>query len=101
MNGTDTFGDVSPDYERFEAERFAQDHGAEHVVVADVEDREAHLLVNTLVDDGLVTPVPNERVLVHEPSDVAFNSIVQLAVFHRGWTAALDVDAKTGEDVDL
>jgi len=38
----------------------------------------------------VVTPIPNERVLVHEPSDEAFDSILQLAVFHRGWTAARD-----------
>jgi hypothetical protein len=40
--------------------------------------------------DDDVTPIPNERVLVHEPSDEAFDSILQLAVFHRGWTAARD-----------
>ncbi|ELZ78877.1 MULTISPECIES: hypothetical protein [Haloferax] len=34
--------------------------------------------------------MPDERVLVHEPSDKAFDSILQLAVFYRGWTAARD-----------
>lgn len=39
---------------------------------------------------GTVTPVVDQRVLVHEPSGAAFQSIQQLAVFHEGWTAAAD-----------
>ncbi|WP_255418829.1 hypothetical protein [Haloferax sp. Atlit-48N] len=37
-------------------------------------------------------PIPDERVLIHEPSDGASDSILQLVVFHRGWTAARDTD---------
>jgi len=55
------------------------------------------LVVNDLVDDDVVTSIPDEQVLVHEPSDEAFDSILQLAVFHRGWIAACDID---GEDSD-
>lgn len=36
----------------------------------------------------MVIPVAEQRVLVHEPSGTAFDSITQLAVFHRGWAAA-------------
>ena len=37
-----------------------------------------------LVEEDVVSPVPEHRVLVHEPSGEAFDSITQLAVFHRG-----------------
>jgi hypothetical protein len=93
MIGTDAFDDASTDHERFEAELVAQDQDAARGAVADISDRRAHALVKELVDDDVVTPVPNERVLVHEPSDEAFHSIIQLAVFHRGWTAGCDTNA--------
>ncbi|ELY62783.1 hypothetical protein [Natrinema versiforme] len=32
--------------------------------------------------------------LVHEPSGTTFDLTTQLAVFHRGWTAARDADAE-------
>jgi hypothetical protein len=44
----------------------------------------------------VVTPVPDKRVFVHEPSGTAFGSSTQLAVFHQGWTAACNAD-KEGE----
>jgi hypothetical protein len=91
MLGTDALDDASDDHERFEAELVTQDQDAARVAVADIDERRAHSLVNDLVDD-VVTPIPDERVLVHEPSDEAFDSILQLAVFHRGWTAARDAD---------
>lgn len=94
MTGRDAFDDASADYERFEAELVAQDQDAARVVVADIDDRRAYSLVNDLVDDDVVTPIPDERVLVHEPSDEAFDSILQLAVFHQGWTAARDADER-------
>lgn len=47
----------------------------------------AHRLVNDLLEEGAVLPVPEERLLVHEPGAKAFESILQLAVFHRGWAA--------------
>jgi hypothetical protein len=93
MIGTNAFDDASTDHERFEAELFAQDRDAARGAVADIGDRRAHAPVNDLVDDDVVTPVPNERVLVHEPSDEAFHSIIQLAAFHRGWTAGRDANA--------
>ena len=83
------FDDTSTDYERFEVEQLAQDRDAEQST-ADLIDGTARRLVNGLVDDGVVTPVAERRVLVHDPSGEAFDSITQLAVFHRGWTAARD-----------
>jgi hypothetical protein len=92
MSGTDALNDASADNERFEAELIAQDQDAARVAVADIDDGRAHALVNGLVDDGVVTSIPDEQVLVHEPSDEAFDSILQLEVFHRGWIAACDID---------
>ena len=96
MYGTDALDDTSADHERFETELLAQDQDAARVAVVDIDDKRAHSLVSDLVDDDIVTPIPGERLLVHDPSDKAFDSILQLAVFHRGWTAARDTD-KRGE----
>jgi hypothetical protein len=92
MSGTDALDDASADNERFEAELVAQDQDAASVAVADIDDGRAYARVNDLVDDDVVTPIPDERVFVHEPSDEAFDSILQLVVFHRGWIAACDID---------
>ncbi|WP_206042993.1 hypothetical protein [Haloferax volcanii] len=92
MPSTDALDDASADHVWFEAELIAQDQDAARVAVADIDERGAHSLVKDLVDDDVVTPIPDERVLVHEPSDEAFDSIRQLAVFHRGWTVAHDTD---------
>jgi hypothetical protein len=40
----------------------------------------------------MVRPIPDQQVLVHDPSGEAFDSITQLAVFHRGWRAARDAE---------
>ena len=94
MAGPDPHDDTSRDYERFEKEQLAQDRDATSVDTADVDDPTAQRLVNDLVDADVVTPVPENRVLVHEPSGAAFNSTTQLAVYHRGWTAGRDADAE-------
>ena len=60
--------------------------------MADIDERSARRLVNDLIKDDVVTPVADQRVLVHEPSGEAFDSIAQLAVFHRGWRAARDAE---------
>jgi len=62
------------------------------VATADIDERSARRLVNDLIEDDVVTPVADQRVLVHEPSGEAFDSITQLAVFHRGWRAARDAE---------
>jgi len=94
MPGPDPHDDTSHDYEQFENEQLAQDRDVAVVDTADVDDRTAQRLVNDLVDADVVTPVPEDHVLVHEPSGTAFDSTTQLAVFHRGWTAGRDADGE-------
>jgi len=84
--------DTSADYEQFEKTLLDQDRDASGVDTGDVNDATAQNLVNKLVDADIVTPVPEDQVLVHEPSGTAFHSTTQLAVFHRGWTAAHDAN---------
>ncbi|MDB2242645.1 hypothetical protein PM076_15245 [Halorubrum ezzemoulense] len=94
MPGPDPHDDTSRDYEWFEKEQLAQDRDAASVDTADVDDTTAQRLVSDLVDADVVTPVPEDHVLVHKPSGTAFDSTTQLAVFHRGWTANRDADAE-------
>ena len=94
MPGPDPHDGTSRDDDRFEKEQLAQDRDAIGVDTADVDDLTAQRLVNDLVDADVVTPVPEDHVLVHEPSGTAFDSTTQLAVFHRGWTAGRDADAE-------
>jgi len=94
MPGPDPYDDTSSDHEQFEKEQLAQDRDAASVDTADVDDTTAENLVSDLVDADLVTPVPEDQVLIHEPSGTAFDSSTQLAVFHRGWTAGRDADAE-------
>ncbi|WP_408960789.1 hypothetical protein [Natrinema sp. 74] len=95
MTGSDMFDDTSADYEQFEAELVAHDQDAVRVATADIDGNAARHLVSNLVDRDVVTPVPDGRVLVHEPSGEAFDSITQLAVFHNGWTAARNASEET------
>jgi len=94
MHGPDPHDDTSRDYEQFEKEQLAQGRDAAGVDTADVDDATTQRLVSDLVDADVVTPVPVEQVLVHEPSATAFVSTTQLAVFHRGWTAGRDANAE-------
>ncbi|WP_434523147.1 hypothetical protein [Halorubrum sp. AS12] len=94
MPGPYPHEETSRDYERFEKEQLAQDRDAAGVDTADIDDATAQRLVSDLVDADVVTPVPEDQVLVHEPSGTAFDSSTQLAVFHRGWTAGRDADAE-------
>jgi hypothetical protein len=96
MTGPDILDDTTDDYERLETELVAQDRDVARVSTADIDERRARHLVNDLIEDDVVTPIPDQRVLVHDPSGGAFDSITQLAVFHRGWRAATDVDAGDG-----
>ncbi|ESP86826.1 hypothetical protein [Candidatus Halobonum tyrrellensis] len=89
MDSPTAFDDTSTDHERFETEQLAQDRDAEQST-ADLTDGTARRLVTDLVDDGVVTSVAERRVLVHDRSGEAFDSITQLAAFHRGWTAGCD-----------
>jgi hypothetical protein len=94
MTGQDIINDTTGDYDRLETELVAQDRDASRVATADIDETTARRLVGDLVEDDVVTPIPDQRVLVHEPSSTPFESITQLAVFHRGWRAATDADAE-------
>jgi len=94
MRGPDPHDDTSRDYEQFEKEQLAQDRDATSVDTADIDDATAQRLVNALADADVVTPVPEDQVLVHEPSSTVFDLSTQLAVFHRGWTAGRDADSE-------
>ena len=67
---------------------------ADGAAVTDIDKRRARRLVGELIEDDMVRPIPDQRVLVHNPSSEGFESIIQLAVFHRGWRAATSVDAE-------
>ena len=84
MTGPDRHDSTADDHERFEAELLAQDQDAARVATADIDESVAKQLIRDLVDTGVVTPVPDQRMLVHDPSGMKFKSRVQLAVFHRG-----------------
>ena len=94
MPGPNPHDDTSRDYEQFEKELLAQDRDAAGVATADVDDATAQNLVKDLIDTDVVTPVPEDKVLVHEPSGTTFDSSTQLAVFHRGWTTGRDADTE-------
>ena len=96
MTGLNILDDTADDYERLETELVAQDRDAARVATADIDKRSARRLVNDLIENDMVRPIPDQRVLVHHPSGEAFDSITQLAVFYRGWRAATDADA--GDD---
>lgn len=95
MTDSDPYDDTSADYEQFETELLAQDRDAARVDTADVDDATAQSLVSELVDADIATPIPADRVLVHEPSGTAFDSATQLAIFHQGWTAGHDAGEET------
>ncbi|WP_129116122.1 hypothetical protein [Halegenticoccus tardaugens] len=90
MTDPDKLDDTADNHERLETELLAKDWDLAQVSTADVDETTARHLLNDLVDDGVVTAVAEQRVLVHEPSGEAFGSIRQVVVFHRGWTAGCD-----------
>jgi len=92
MTGSDILDDTTADHERLETELVAQDRDAARVATADIDEQSARRLVNDLIEDDMVRPIPDQHVLVHDPSGEAFDSITQLAVFHRGWRAARDAE---------
>ena len=95
MTGPDAFDDTSADHERFEAKLIAHDQDATRVTTADVDDETARQLVSDLVDADIIIPIAEKRVFIHEPSREAFESVIQLAVFHKGWTAACNAGEET------
>lgn len=87
MHRATSLNDTTADHERLERTLLARDRDARDASTADLDDATARALVGELLDADDVVPVPDERLLVHEPSGAAFESITQLAVFHRGWRA--------------
>ena len=94
MTGPDILDDTTADYDQLETELVAQDRDSARVAMADIDETTARRLVGELIEDDVVTPIPDQRILVHEPSSKPFKSITQLAMFHRGWQAATDADAE-------
>jgi hypothetical protein len=94
MADPDPNDDTSADHEQFEKALLAQDRDVAGVDTADVDNATARRLVSELIDADVVTTVAEDRVLVYKPSGAAFDSPTQLAVFHRGWTAARGADAE-------
>jgi hypothetical protein len=94
MATPDPHEDTSADYEQFEKELLAQDRDVARVDTADIDGTMARSVVDDLVDANVVTPVPEDRVLVHEPSGATFDPPRQLAGFHRGWIAGRGADAE-------
>ena len=90
MSDPDRYDVTTDDHERFEGELLAQDRDARSPSTADLDDETARQMVRDLLDAGTVSPVVDQRLLVHEPSETAFESLQQLAVFHEGWMAAYD-----------
>ena len=94
MTDSDVLDDTTADYERLETELVAQDRDAARVSTADIAETTARQLVGELIEDDVVTPTPDQRLLIHESSSMPFESITQLAMFHRGWQAATDADVE-------
>jgi hypothetical protein len=92
MTQSDSYDQTVAEHEQFERALLAQDGDARRPSTADLAEDTVRQLVRDLLDAGTVTPIVAQRVLVHEPSGAVFESIEQLAVFHRGWTAARATD---------
>lgn len=80
--------DTTRDYEQFEGELLSRDLDARLVRTADVDEDSAQRIATDLIEEGTVIPIPDQRVLIHDPTGARFDSILQLIVFHRGWQAA-------------
>jgi len=90
MSGSDIHDETTDDHERVKRELLAQDRDARRLSIAGLDEETAQEVVRDLLDAGTITPVVDQRALVHDPSGAAFESMLQLAVFHKGWTAAMD-----------
>jgi len=81
--------------DRFERKQIARDCDAARPETADMTAAFAQELIDDLIDAGVITPVPDREVFVHEPSGEMFRSRRQIAAFHRGWATA-----RTGGGID-
>jgi len=86
MTGPDAFDDTADDHEQFETQPVARDVD----VAASRRWTSTERLPGTPSTNRStwdVTPIPEDRRFVHEPSDDVFDSTTRPAVFRRGWTA--------------
>ena len=88
MSNLNRYNETTDDHGQVEAELLAQDRDARLPSTADLDGETARQMVRDLLDAGTVTSVIDQRILVHESSGTAFESLLQLAVFYKGWTAA-------------
>jgi len=50
-------------------------------------EEKAMMLVEQLIEKGIVEMPPDEPILVHVPTGAQFNSAQNLAHYHSGWQA--------------
>ncbi|EMA25233.1 hypothetical protein [Haloarcula argentinensis] len=79
-----------PDYERFEREQIAQDRDRQRPDTIEIDEPRGRDVVNSLLDEGVVEPIPEQEVLQHVPSGQCFNSDTALVYFHKGWVAGTE-----------
>lgn len=87
----DRHDETSPDYEQFERRQLAKDHDRHRPTAADLDSDAVRMLVDELIDDGVVDVDGAAQRLVHRPTGRAFKSRSALAHFHLGWDAATTV----------
>lgn len=57
------------------------------VQTQDIYEEKAMLIVEQLIEQGIIEMKPNTPVLYHVPTGAQFDSAVNMAHFHRGWVA--------------
>ncbi|WP_257300612.1 hypothetical protein [Haloarchaeobius sp. FL176] len=75
-------------YEQFERRQLAQDRDC--IRPLQLAESDAQYVVNSLIDAGVVEPLPRAKQFVHRPTDRTFRSAICLAYFHRGWLAGFE-----------
>ena len=61
MTGPDILDDTTDGHERHETELVAQDRDAARVATVDIDETTARQLVGELIEDDVVTPIPDHR----------------------------------------
>ena len=74
--------------EQFERRQIAQDRDCSRTLQLAKSD--AQYVVNSLIDTGIVEPLPETERFFHRPTERTFRSTLCLAFYHRGWLAGLD-----------
>jgi len=62
--------------------------GSEEIETTDIHDQKAMQIVEQLLAEGTVEMPDDLPVLYHQPTGTVFESSVNLAHFHKGWTLA-------------